>query len=156
MGTTLIRAGTEVGYVEVPLDQVPPATWWAAERALLYCRRDLGLGLAWIGWIRPTHTAIARMEGLLERLARRSGDWNYRAGAFLDGPLTGQARGGAEDVVLVRADLTIEETVRTVAHECKHLDDLRRYRPPLTPGEHAAFEGSARKYEEQVAAALGA
>lgn len=56
----------------------------------------------------------------------------------------GEVRGGDEHHVLVRNDLSPREAVKTVFHEARHLDQLRR-------GEMPAFEARlSREKEEEL------
>ena len=155
--STSEECGYEVVRPEAVPDVVPLAVWLAAERTLLHCARDLGLPPSiQIMWIRETHMAVVKMEQTLEHLAHLAGDHHAEAQAFIDVPkVQGMARSFHEKEIRVRVDLSITETVRTVAHELRHLADFAKYRPPRTAVEYATLEAHARAYEDRMVLALG-
>ena len=150
-------------YERVQIAEVSNDTYFAGQRALRHVERDLGLSLriVWVREVRESMAAVALSIGrFLDTLACEAGeisswDRSYRPTAFRTEPFSGQTGWVfGEGEMMVRADLTPAEAVRTVAHEAKHIADSRRFRPPRTDEERKIAEQRAVAYENQVAAQL--
>ncbi len=150
---------TEVVYEVVDVADVPLDVWLVAQRTLRWCEGDLGLSDLRIEWLRTVPairaTSTVSMANLLTTLARMAGESFPEPQAFRSRPIAGQVGWFFNDGCLrVRCDQSLEEVVRTVAHEAKHVADSRIYRPPRLPAEWQVAEDRARAYEERVWAQL--
>jgi hypothetical protein len=96
---------------------------------------------------------------LLDHLRAAAGEssWEaiYRPTAFRSAPFwgrTGWYFGGGR--MLIRAELTPSEAIKTVAHEAMHIYESQRYRLAQTPEERAGEERRAEEYAQRTWAKL--
>jgi len=95
------------------------------------------------------------MASLLATMQRMAGKTFPEPQAFRSGPLYGQIGWIFNDgVMLVRCDQSLEDVIKTVAHEARHIHDSQTYRAPRTDAEDAVAEQRARTYERHVWAQL--
>ena len=138
----MVNAKLETHYDEVPLDTVAAEKRKTAESACTASCVDLELASVTIRWFRKTNPRLARMEELIAKLADRSSTaW------MSDWPICGQASNLHDRHIWVNAELDIDETVRTVRHELRHLWQYKHWGLWVTDHEHERCEADARAYE---------
>jgi len=129
---------------EIPASQVDPQVHLAATTMLEYVKKDLQLNEIEIRWVLEDEPIFGKIERLLAELSGSEPE------AFEAEPFSGLTKSFHDSVIWIRADLTPAEAALTVAHEARHLWQLRRYRPPLTQQEQAAAEKDAAEYERKA------
>jgi len=139
---------SKIWFREIPASQVDPQVHLAAHAMLEYVKADLELPEIVIRWAKVDDPTFARIERLLAELSGNEPE------TFEEEPFSGLTKSFHDGVIWVRADLTPKEAALTVAHEARHLWQLKRYRPPYTQEEREAAERDAMEYERKAALAV--
>ena len=125
-------------YREIPESEVEREKVKEAHRVLKICQRLLGLPDIKIQWCRRSTKEQYEIDNLFVKLDRNirrlKHDYsNPEVKYFKDkNGFSGQVRSLSRNKIYLMADTPLDQIGLTVAHECKHLADLRIYRPPLT------------------------
>ena len=135
---------SKVWYREIPASQVDPQVYLAAHAMLEFVKKDLDLPQIEIRWVLEDDPTFAKIDRLLADLMKAEPN------TFETEPFSGLTKSFHDGVIWVRADLTPKEASLTVAHEARHLWQLKRYRPPLTQTEAAVAEKDATEYEQKA------
>jgi hypothetical protein len=147
-------------YREVEVSEVPRDVALVAAEALAIACMDLeltGIRLRWFVPV-PAQLAVATRRVTVMRKAIEdaalSDEWRaeHDDGLFrVDDDVSGVVRfrwtGADPSVIWVRADRNARVAIVTVAHEVRHLWQLRRFRPPTTIEDLEAMEKDAHSYE---------
>ncbi|HAA81534.1 MAG TPA: hypothetical protein DCE09_08285 [Thermoanaerobacter sp.] len=136
---------SKVWYREIPASQVDPQVYLAAHTMLEYVKADLGLPQSVeIRWVVKDDPLFSRLEKLLAELT------NSKPETFEMEPFSGLTKSFHDNIIWIYANLTPQEAAMTVAHEARHLWQLKHYRPPYTQKEQEAAEKDAVEYEKKA------
>ena len=161
---------TEFYYKEISESEVDRSKLGEAMRVLSYCKKALeNLPDIKIQWCKRVDEARYELDGSLvklqvslDRLAGRKSNLRGKYHAE-DRPFFGQCYGltGSREkarLVLLRADIPLDQIGLTVAHECFHLHEfgpLGKYRPPITAVENRGAEKRAENFAVETIKKLG-
>ena len=131
-------------YVEIGPDKVDGRVYLAAHLMLEHVKSELQLDDITIRWIKKDDPTFAKLEKLLAEIMRT------KPQVFDSEPLSGFTKSFHHNAIWIRADISPKEAAKTVAHEARHLWQLKHYRLPITEEEREAAEKDAMEYEEKA------
>ena len=128
---------TMQAYGILPNNAIYPLKIERAERTLAYCREELELPDVYIKWFLPEDEKPDGVEF---------------TSSFESGDISGLYDPGKPDQILIRADLQIDETCQTVAHETFHAFQhlTGNYKNVPAHELHDFFENGAVGYAENI------
>jgi hypothetical protein len=135
---------TKKWYREIEASQVNLHVYLAAHTMLEYVKEDLNLPQMEIRWIIEDDPLFGKIDKLLSDIA------GVEPTSFETEPISGFTKSFHQNVIWIYANLTPKEAALTVAHEARHLWQLKHYRPPFTPQEREAAENDAMEYEKKA------